>query len=228
MDTYRVSSLAAAAVRMWRGWSVIVPVVVVNAILQGLLVWPPFTYATGWYTVLSAVVSGLVFLVGYGLVASAGLRVPAGRVGWAQAVGVLRDHAGRYALWAVLLLLVVSAGLAVYTVPGLLVMALTPFLLIAALDGARNPLAVNLRTIGRRSGRWLVTVLITGVGVLLGSVLAGLTAFFWRGGIAALLVWLVGGLLLAWVTVAWALIYRSAWSDSREVEVVPAHASAPT
>ena len=228
MDTYRVSSLAAAAVRMWRGWSVIVPVVVVNAILQGLLVWPPFTYATGWYTVLSAVVSGLVFLVGYGLVASAGLRVPAGRVGWAQAVGVLRDHAGRYALWAVLLLLVVSAGLAVYTVPGLLVMALTPFLLIAALDGARNPLAVNLRTIGRRFGRWLVTVLITGAGVLLGSVLAGLTAFFWRGGIAALLVWLVGGLLLAWGTVAWALIYRNAWSDSSAVEAVPADTAAPT
>jgi len=213
MDTYRVSALASAAVRMWRGWSVIVPVVVLNAIGQGLLVWPPFTYGTGWYTALSAVLSGLVFLVAYGLVASAALGVPGGRVGWAQAVGVLRCHAARYTLWAVLLLLVVSAGLAVYTVPGLLVMALTPFLLLAALDGARNPLAVNLRTIGRRFGRWLVTVLVTGAGVLLGSVLAGLTAFFWRGGIAALLVWLVGGLLLAWITVAWALIYRNAWAE---------------
>lgn len=228
MDTYRASSLASAAVRMWRGWSVLVPVVVVNAVLQGLLVWPPFTYATGWYTVLSAVVSGLVFLVAYGLVASVALGVPGGRVGWAQAVGALRAHGSRYALRAVLLLVVVSAGLAVYTLPGLLVMALTPFLLLAALDGARNPLVVNLRTIGRRFWRWLVTVLITGAGVLLGSVLAGLTAFFWRGGIAALLVWLVGGLLLAWVTVAWALIYRSAWAEPSEPEVVPADTTRPT
>ena len=211
MQTYRVSALASAAVRMWRGWSVIVPVVVVNALVQALLVWPAFTYDSGWYTALSAVVSAVAFALAYALVASVALDVPSGRVGWAQAWSRVRTNLVGYALWAVLLLVVVSVGLAVYTVPGLLVLALTPFLLIAALDGRGNALAVDVRTIGRRFWRWLVTVAITGVGVLLGSVIAGFTAFFWRGGIAAALVWLVGGLLLSWITVAWGLIYRSAW-----------------
>ena len=39
---------------------------------------------------------------------------------------------------------------------------------------------------------------------------------------------MVGGLLLAWVTVAWALIYRSAWAEPTEPEVVPADTTRPT
>ena len=211
MSTYRVSALASAAVRLWRGWTVIVPVVIANALLQALLVWPAFTYDSGWYTLVSAVVSAVVFLLAYGLVGVAALGVPSGRVGWKAAWAALRIRLAPYSLWAVLLLVVVAIGLAFYTVPGLLVLAATPFLLLASLDGRRNPLAVNFRTIGRRFWRWLVTMAITGVGVLVGSLAAGFTAFFWRGGIASALVWLVAGLLLAWVTVAWALIYRSAW-----------------
>jgi hypothetical protein len=36
----------------------------------------------------------------------------------------------------------------------------------------------------------------------------GITAFFVRGAAASLLVWLASGLVLAWFTSAWALIYR--------------------
>jgi hypothetical protein len=198
---------------MWRGWSVIVPVIIVNAAVQALLVSPEYTYGSGWYTAVSAVLSGVAFLAAYGLVACVALDVPAGWVGWGQAWSRLRSHLGRYVLWAVLLLIVVSVGLAVYTIPGLLVLALTPFLLLAALDGRANPLAANLRTIGRRFWRWLVTVAIVGIGVLIGTIVAGLTAFFWRGGIGSALVWLVGGLLLSWIAVAWALIYRSAGDE---------------
>lgn len=214
MDTYRISALASAAVRMWRGWAVIVPVVILNALVQAVLVWPPFTYDSGWYTALSAIVSAVAFLLAYGLIASVALGVSAGRVGWVKAWATLRSRLGSYSLWAVGLLVVASVGLALYTVPGLLVLALTPFLLLAALDGRSNPLAVNVRTIGRRFWRWLLTMAITGLGVLIGTLVAGFTAFFWRGGLAAALVWLVGGLLLAWLTVAWALIYRGAWPDT--------------
>lgn len=213
MRTYRFSALASAALRMWRGWSVLVPVIVVNALLQGLLVWPPYTYDSGVYTVVSAILSAVVFLVSFGLVAAVALDVAAGRVGWSQAWGRLRTHLGRYAVWAVLLSVVVVVGLAIHTIPGLVVLALTPFLLLAALDGQPNPLACNFHTMGRRFWRWLVTVAISGTGVLLGTVIAGFTVFFWRGGIGAALVWLVAGLLLAWVTVAWGLVYRSAWAE---------------
>lgn len=221
MRTYRISALASAAVRMWRGWTVLVPVVIVNALLQGLLVWPPFTYDSGVYTAVSAVASALVFLFSYGLVCSVALQVADGRVGWGTAWGRLREHLGRYILWAVLLSVVVIVGLAIHTVPGLLALAATPFLLIATLDGRPNPVAVNFRTIGHRFWRWLVTTALAAAGILLGTIIAGFTAFFWRGGVAAILVWLVAGLLIAWVTVAWGLIYRSAWAEPAWPEPAP-------
>jgi asparagine N-glycosylation enzyme membrane subunit Stt3 len=37
---YRISALAFGLARMWRGWVVIVPVVVLNAVFQALLILP--------------------------------------------------------------------------------------------------------------------------------------------------------------------------------------------
>jgi hypothetical protein len=210
---YRFSALASGFVRMWRGWRVIVPVVVANAVVQALLVWPPFTYDTGWWTVVSAVISALAFGIAFGLVASTALRVAHGPVSWSAATSILRAHLVGYALWAAAWLLAVSVGLALNTFPGLLIAALTPFLLLAALDGHRNALGRNLRTLGRRFWRWLLTVLIVGIVLFLGDLSAGLFTFFTRNPLASLVVWLVGGLVLAWFTTAWALIYRSAWAE---------------
>lgn len=213
---YRVSALFSGFVRMWRGWQVIVPVVVANAVVQALLVWPPFTYDTGWWTVMSAVISAVMFGIAFGLVASTALHVADGPVPWSQATSTLRAHLPSYTLWAVAWLLAVSIGLALNTFPGLIVAALTPFLLLAALDGHRNALGRNLRTLGRRFWRWLLTVVIIGIVLLVGDLSAGLFTFFTRNPLAALVVWLLGGLVLAWFTTAWALIYRSAWTDPQE------------
>jgi hypothetical protein len=206
--------MASGLVRMWRGWSVIVPVVIVNALLQALLVWPDATPMIDSSAILDAVVSGLAFLASYGLVAATALHVADGRVGWRQVSVVLRQHGLRFTLWAVGLGLVAALGFAVYTVPGLIVLALTPFLLLAALDGQANPLAANFRTIGRRFWRWLGTTIITGVVVIVGALGSGLFTFFTRGSFASLVVWFVAGLVLAWFTTAWALIYRSAAATS--------------
>jgi hypothetical protein len=203
---------------MWRGWRVIVPVVVVNAALQALLIWSDPTPGCGIGPLLLALVSAVVFLVSYGLVAATALKVADGSVGWQQAVTTLRSHAVRYSVWAVGLAVVAFAGFAAYTVPGLVVLAFTPFLLLAALDGQRNPLGANVRTIGRSFWRWLLTTVITGAVVLVGNLVGGLTTFFVRGSVASLLVWVVAGLVLAWFTTAWALIYRSAWVEQSEPE----------
>jgi hypothetical protein len=212
---YRVSALASGLVRMWRGWRVLVPVIVVNAVVQALLVWPPFTYSATWWVVLSAVISALMFGVAFGLVASTALQVPDGHVGWGTAVARLRAHVGAYALWAVVWLLLVSLGLALYTIPGLVFAALLPFLLLATLDGQRNPIATNFRTIGRRFWRWLLTVLIVGLALVVGDLAGGLFTFFTRNPLASLVVWLLAGFGAAWVTTAWALVYRSAWSPAQ-------------
>ena len=218
MKTYRASALASGFIRMWRGWRVIVPVVLVNAILQALLIWPDPTPGDGIVPLLLALVSAVVFLVSYGLVSATALNVADGPMGWSQAVTTLRTNSARYSAWAVGLAVVTIAGLAIYTIPGLVVLALTPFLLLAALDGRANPLATNFHTMGRRFWRWLVTTVITGLVVIVGSLLSGLTTFFVRGSLASLLVWVVSGLVLAWFTTAWGLIYRSAWAEPSEPE----------
>jgi hypothetical protein len=224
VKTYRASALASAFVRMWRGWSVIVPVVVVNALLQALLVWPDAVPSLDGAAVIYAALSAIVLLLAYGLVATTALHVADGRVDWATALTNLRANAARYVIGALLLGLVIAMGLAYYTIPGLVVLGLTPFVLLAAVDGQRNPLAANFRAIGRRFWRWLLTTLVLGVVVGWGVVLAGVTAFFVRGSLASMLVWLVAGLVLVWFTTAWALIYRSANAPSEVVadEDIPA------
>ena len=225
---YRFSALASGFVRMWRGWRVIVPVIAINAVVQALLVWPPFSYDTGWWTVVSAVLSALAFGVSFGLVAGTALHVADSPVSWSQAASTLRGNLVNYALWAAAWLVLVSVGLALDTVPGLLVAALTPFLLLAALDGHRNALGRNLRTLVRRFWRWLLTVVLIGVVLLVGDLSAGLFTFFTRNPLASLLVWLLGGLVLSWFTTAWALIDRSAWAAPGEPEPVDdAPADAP-
>jgi hypothetical protein len=198
-------------VRMWRGWRVIVPVIVVNALVQALLMWPPFAYDAMWWFWLSAVLSAVALGGSFALVAATALRVEDGPVHWAAAVAPVRRHVIGYTLWAATWLITVSIGLALYTLPGLVVAALTPYLLIAALDGHRNALGRNLRTIGRRPWRWLLTTALVGLGLLVGVVASGLFTFFVRPPLAAFVVWLIGGLLVAWLTVVWARIYRDAW-----------------
>lgn len=210
MTTYRVSALAFGFLRMWRAWTIVVPVVIVNAAVQALLIWPDPTPTLNTLAIVIAVLSGLAFVLSYGLVASASLHVADGRTDWHAALRTLRAHGLRFLIWGALLAIVVIIGLAAYTLPGLVIVALTPFVLLAALDGRRNPLGTNLRVIGRRFWRWLFTTLITGAILLLAPVAGDLTSFFVRGSLAAFGIWLVTGAVIAWFTVTWALIYRSA------------------
>jgi hypothetical protein len=209
MTTYRVSALAYGLARMWRAWTVIVPVIVVNAVLQALLVWPTIDVASWWQVWGLGLLSYVVFLAFYGLLLSAALQVADGRVGWGAAVGRLRAHLGAFLMWSVILTLATAVGLLLYVVPGLVVLVLTRYVLFAALDGHRNPIAVNFHAMGERFWRWLVTVLITGAILGLGTFLAGFWNFFLRDPVGPLVVWLIGGFLFAWFTTAFALIYRS-------------------
>lgn len=213
--TYRISALASALARMWRGWSVIVPVVIVNALAQAVLVWPQVAVGQWLALVAMGLASFAVFALAYGLVGVTALRVADGRVGWHTASTELRSNALRYGIWVIAYTVVLLVGFALYAVPGYVVLAMTPFLLLAALDGRRNPLETNFRAIGRRFWRWLVTTVATGLVVAVGWLLIGVTNFFVRGVAASFAVWLVAGLCLAWFTTAWALVYRSATADDR-------------
>lgn len=212
--TYRYSALGAAALRMWRGWSVVVPVVAVNAALQALLVWPAVTINDTVLLVALAVASYAALLVAFGLVAAAALGVADGRVGWPFVLARLRTRALPFALWTTVLAVVIAVGWAFHALPGLLVLALTPFVPLAVLDGRRSPLRVDLGIVRRRFWRWLGTCLVVGAGGFGWAVVAGLTMFFLRGPFGSAVVWGVSGVLAGWVTVAWALVYRGAGGEA--------------
>jgi hypothetical protein len=206
---YRVSVLATGFARMWRSWRVLLPVVVVNALVQGILLLSGVLPYLTIVFVLTALLSFVILVAAFGLVAAAMLQAVEGPVSAGAAVDTLRDRTWPLLAWSLGLVLVAIAGFAVYVVPGFIVLALTPYLLLAVIDGQRNPIAVNFRTIGARWGRWLITVVIMGAICFIMWFLSALNGFFVTGAPGAIIAWLVLGLVSAWFTCAWSLIYRS-------------------
>ncbi|TEX49513.1 MAG: hypothetical protein B7C55_12840 [Actinomycetales bacterium mxb001] len=206
---YRWSVLATGFARMWRAWAIVIPVVIVNAAVQGLLLLPNvLPYLTVPFIVV-ALVSLIVLVLSFTLVATAVLGATTGRVGWGDVTTGLGRRFLLVLVWATGLVVVVLIGVSLYVVPGLIVIALTPYLLLAVIDGKRNPIAVNFRTIGARWGRWLITVIIMGVLCFAIWFLSVATGFFITGAPGAIVGWLAIGIIATWFVCAWALIYRS-------------------
>ena len=206
---YRVSVLATGFARMWRAWRVLLPVVIVNALVQGVFLLPGVLPYLTVVFVLTALLSFVVLVVSFGLIAAAMLQAAEGPVSAGAAIDTLRARTWPLLAWSLGLVLVAIAGFALYVVPGFIILALTPYLLLAVVDGQRNPLAVNFRTIGARWGRWLITVVLMGVICFVMWFLSALDGFFVTGSPGAMIAWLVLGLVSAWFVCAWALIYRS-------------------
>ena len=206
---YRASVLATGFARMWRAWRLLLPVVIVNALVQGILLLSGVLPYLTIVFVLTALLSFVILVASFGLIAAAMLQAVEGPVSAGAAVDTLRDRTWPLLAWSLGLVLVAIAGFALYVVPGFIVLALTPYLLLAVIDGQRNPIAVNFRTIGARWGRWLITVVIMGVICFIMWFLSALDGFFVTGAPGAIIAWLVLGFVSAWFTCAWALIYRS-------------------
>ena len=101
-----------------------------------------------------AVLSAVAFLFGYAFIGASALLSPRGPVRWTDVRRQLAGTLAPYALWALILLLATGAAMVLHRGAALLLHAVTVFVLIAALDGKRNPLAANVRTIGaNRAGR---------------------------------------------------------------------------
>ena len=206
---YRVSVLVTGFARMWRAWRVLLPVVIVNAVVQGILLLSGVLPYLTIVFVLTALLSFVILVASFGLIAAAMLQAVEGPVSAGAAIDTLRARTWPLLAWSLALVIVAIAGFALYVVPGFIVLALTPYLLLAVVDGKRNPLAINFRTLGARWGRWLVTVVLMGVICFVMWFLSALDGFFVTGAPGAMIAWLLLGLVSAWFTCAWALIYRS-------------------
>ena len=206
---YRVSVLAVGFVRMWRAWKIVIPVIIVNAALQALLLLPNvLPYLTVAFVIVS-LLSLLILVKAYNFVAAAMLQAAVGPVEWRAVYANLWHRYFVLLAWSAGLLILVLIGVSLYVVPGLIVIALAPYLLLAVVDGKRNPLAVNFKTIGARWGRWLVTVIIMGVLSFGVWFLSALNGFFITGAPGAFIGWILIGFVASWFTCAWALVYRS-------------------
>lgn len=184
--------------RMWRGVVPLVLVVLVNAVVQASVSQFPSWLALG--------VSAAVLLCSFAFTAHLAYRSVAGR---SRMGDLVTADLARFSLWIVAWTIVVSAGLALYFWPGVFLLAVTPFLPVAAAAGVGNPLGANFVAIRSRPGRWLVTVLVSLLVILVVWLLAALNAFFVQGWVAAFTTWLVIGLVAAWLLTAWSALFRS-------------------
>jgi len=206
---YRISVLGTGLVRMWRGWWILLSVILANAVLQSLLVWlNPMPYLSFGFVALS-VASLLILLLAWCIVASAMLQATTGKVEMQVIWKVIRTRWAPLLGWSLALLAALVLGFSLAVVPGLLISALFPFLLLAVVDGRSNPLATNFRVIAVRWGRWLITLVLMGFGGLVLWLLSGIDGFFVTGAPGALAGWIVLGFAASWYTAAWALVYRS-------------------
>ncbi len=196
---YGFSVLVTGFVRMWRGFLPFLVVAVVNAAVQASLLRLPW-----WWVAVGT--SAAVLLVAFALTAHIAVRSVSQRSGLADLAGV---DLLRFCLWVAGWTIVVNVGLMFYWYPGLVLLALTPYVPVAAAAGARNPLAANFGAIRARPVRWLVTVLITLAVILVGWLLTALNSYFIGGWIAAFSAWLLIGVVAAWLLTAWAALYKS-------------------
>lgn len=206
---YGWSVLVAGLRGLVRGWRVVLPVVLGNAAAQALLVWPNPVPGQSWWSYAVGAVSYLLLLVVGALLAASALLSVHGAVYWAPAVAHARRSAGWFALWASVWVAVGALGLILWQWPGLVWLAITPYLLLAASDGRRGALLADLRAIAARPGRWLLTTVLLVVVCTVAWLVAVVIGFFGGVVLDALLTWLALGLLGAWFLAAWAALYRS-------------------
>ncbi|MEZ5185077.1 MAG: hypothetical protein R2720_04980 [Candidatus Nanopelagicales bacterium] len=196
---YRWTVAGTGFWKMWRGFLPFLVVSLVNAVVQAsLLLLPVFWLALG--------ISAAVLLVAFALMAHIAINSVSRRSGIGDLQGA---DLGRFALWVVGWTVVVSVGLAFYFWPGVLILAITPFIPVAAAAGLPNPLGANFSAIGARPFRYVLTTLLSLVVILVVWLISGLNAFFVRGWVASFTSWLILGLVAAWLLTAWASLFRS-------------------
>lgn len=211
---YRISALLKALVVMWRTAGPALIFIVVNTVVQGVLTWLNTQSGFSLGFLVAFLVSAVSAMLLYAVLTSCALGAVDRDGG--SVLGRVKAHAGAFTGWALLQWFLVLLVTLIHPALVLLVAVLTPFLPIAAMDGASNALAVNFRTLGGRFWRWLVTSVILLVAGLIFFLLAAVDVFFIKGTPAAIFFWLGIGVIAWWLLTAWTLVYRAARSEDEQ------------
>jgi hypothetical protein len=194
--------------RVWRGWRIVIPVIVANALVQAALLLPGVLPYLTIPFILIALVGFFVLVASFVLVTAAMLQAATGAVAAEVVVSTLKERFWQVLLWSLGLAIAVTIGLSLFVLPGLVVLAITPFVLLSVVDGQRKPLATNFRIIGAQWGSWLLTIVVVGAAALVLWFFSALNGFFVTGAPAAFFGWLVLGFASSWFISRWASLYR--------------------
>jgi hypothetical protein len=206
---YRFSILTTAAIRMWRAWRIVLPVALINASVQAILLLPGFLPYLSAPFIVTSLLSFAVLVASLGFITVAMLEAVQGRVHFRWVVQRVRARFLPLLAWSIGLVVLVTLGFSLYVIPGFVILGLTPYLLLAVVDGRSRPLHTNFVTIGSRWGRWLVTIAVLAILCLVLWLLAALGGFFIGGPAGAFVAWLSLGIISSWFICAWSLVYRS-------------------
>lgn len=206
---YGFSALLTGFTRVWRAPAAIWAAILVNALAQALLIWPDPVASASLVFLLLALASLVVALLAAAVITASALETVTGRASLGTSGARARRNLGGFSAWFVLLLLALLIGTMLYTVPGVVVAVVTPYVLLAAMDGHSNAILADLRAIASRPGRWLVTALLMGLVVAISWLLAAVVMFFVTGPPAAFVMWVWFGFLFAWFQCTWAAVFRS-------------------
>lgn len=222
---YRVSALVSGFARMRFMWKVALPVVIVNALIQALLIIPSSTTGMTGVFLVTVVISALVLIGSAALIQASSIEGATAPTGWSAALSRVRASGVKYSITITLLAVAVMVGLMLNMWLGLVIAVVLCFLTLAAIDGAVNPIAANFRTIAARPFRWLSIQFIIGCIAAVLWLLMVANWFFIPTPAGSFIATFVGGLVTWWWSNSLALIYLSA--KSARVEVAPDIVSAP-
>jgi hypothetical protein len=194
--------------RVWRGWRIVLPAIVINALMQAALLLPGVQPYLRIPFILIALIGFFVLVASLVLVTAAMLQAATGAVTTGLVLDTLKERFWLVLLWSLGLVLVVTIGLSLYVLPGLVVLALTPFVVLAVVDGQRNPLGTNFRVIRAQWGSWLWTIIVIALACVVLWFFSALNGFFVTGAPAAFFGWLVLGFASSWFISRWAGLYK--------------------
>ena len=206
---FTFSTLLTGLVKMWRGWAPGLSAIVVSALLNTLFVLGDPIPGLGIGFLFLALLSGVVLLAAAAVLTATALESVEHRARFNDVIARVTANLWPFVIWTVGLWLVVLIGYLIFTLPGALLLALSPFITIAAMAGAENPLTANFRAIAARPLRWAANVIVIGIIMIVLWLLSALNAFFITGAWSALLASLIIGWFCWWWQTVWAVLYRS-------------------
>ncbi|MEI8080575.1 MAG: hypothetical protein WCI74_01860 [Actinomycetes bacterium] len=207
---YKFSVLITGIGRFFRAFVPLIVVIIINAVIQALLVIPNYTVGLSAGFIATVIVSFVVLVWSFGLLNAAALNAATpGRVSIGSTFATLGAHFWLFVLWAVIEYLLVMAGLILYTYGAFVVLLVTPFITLAAMDGQKVAIVANFKAIGGRPIRWIITTLILGVILVISYLLTAVNGFFINGFLGSIITWVYWGIFASWVLASYAALYRS-------------------